>query len=256
MPEKSSQRDDYQHLPRPVGAMAKEFARGVLGDRHQHARAQLLYAVAGVLEVRTALGVWIVPPQRALWIPPRTEHQVRFQTAASVRTLYVAPEAVPAGAPPRPCAVGVSALLRELILRAVQMPLAYDENGLDGRIVALALEEIAWRADAPLHLPAFSDARLLRIHRTLLAEPGDARSLAQWAAQLHTSSRTLARLFQAECGTSFVRWRQQLRVLQALPRLAAGEAVTVVALDLGYETPGAFAAMFRSLMGAPPSRYF
>lgn len=41
-----------------------------------------------------------------------------------------------------------------------------------------------------------------------------------------------------------------------MPRLAAGEAVTSVALDLGYETPGAFAAMFRRLMGTTPSRYF
>ena len=49
---------------------------------------------------------------------------------------------------------------------------------------------------------------------------------------------------------------QQRRILAALPRLAAGEAVTSLALDLGYETPGAFAAMFRRLMGTTSSTYF
>jgi AraC-like DNA-binding protein len=32
--------------------------------------------------------------------------------------------------------------------------------------------------------------------------------------------------------------------------------VTEVALDLGYASPSAFAAMFRKSLGMPPSRYF
>lgn len=255
MDKKSSNRDHYQHLPRPLGALAKEFPRGFVGDSHRHVRAQLLFAVAGVMEVATERALWIVPPPRAVWIPPQTEHQVRFKTAASVRTLYIDAAALPA-APALPCAVSVSPLLRELILRMVAMPLDYDEQGLDGAIVALALREIAWRPDCPLYLPVFSDARLLRMHQALLDDPGDPRSLQQWAALLGTSSRTLARLFQAQCGMSFLRWRQQVRVAAALPSLAAGASVTQVALALGYDTPGAFSTMFRTLTGQMPSRYF
>lgn len=253
---KSSDREDYQHIARPVGALAKEFPRGHISSRHRHVRAQLLYAVAGVLEVTTECGLWIIPPQRAVWIPPLAEHEVRFRTAASVRTLYVHPAAIPAQAPASPCAIGVSALLRELILRATALPLDYDDCGKDGRIIALALEEITWQPQAQLYLPVLRDARLAQIGRALLDDPADARTLEQWAAAAHTSARTLARLFQAELGSSFLHWRQQIRVLAALPRLAAGEAVTAIALDLGYETPGAFSAMFRRLMGVMPSRYF
>ncbi len=54
---------------------------------------------------------------------------------------------------------------------------------------------------------------------------------------------------------SFAQWRQQACLLSALPRLAAGEPVTAVALDLGYDSPAAFATMFRRLAGVPPSRY-
>ena len=236
--------------------MAKEFARGFVSRRHRHTRAQLLYAVDGVMEVSTEWGLWVIPPQRAVWIPPEVDHEVCFRTAASVRTLYVDVSAIPAGAPHDPCAVNVSPLLRELILRATMMPMAYQEDGHDGRIIALALAEIEWAEDHPLHMPVFKDGRLLTISQTLQANPADARTLDDWAQEVNTSSRTLARLFRAETGTSFIHWRQQVRVLASLPRLAAGEAIANVALDLGYETSGAFAAMFRRLMGIVPSRYF
>jgi len=55
---------------------------------------------------------------------------------------------------------------------------------------------------------------------------------------------------------SFGAWRQQVRLLRALELLAAGEAVTGVAFDLGYESPSAFIAMFRRNLGASPTRYF
>jgi AraC-like DNA-binding protein len=55
---------------------------------------------------------------------------------------------------------------------------------------------------------------------------------------------------------SFGAWRQQARLIEALARLGAGEPVTTVAFDLGYESPSAFTAMFRRSLGVTPSRYF
>ncbi|MGV8267592.1 helix-turn-helix domain-containing protein, partial [Pseudomonas aeruginosa] len=60
----------------------------------------------------------------------------------------------------------------------------------------------------------------------------------------------------SELGVTFVHWRRQVRLAAALPRLAAGEAVARIAVDLGYQTPSAFSAMFRRLTGSTPSRYF
>lgn len=135
------------------------------------------------------------------------------------------------------------------------MAVEYDEAGREGRVVSLIFDEIAWLPDPPLHLSVPRDKRLATIHSALLAEPGDGRTLAQRGSFAGVSARTLARMCRAECGTSFLQWRQQHRILAAVPRLAAGQAVTNVALDLGYETPGAFAAMFRRLMGTTLSRY-
>ncbi|MGX5775910.1 helix-turn-helix domain-containing protein [Methylorubrum zatmanii] len=51
-------------------------------------------------------------------------------------------------------------------------------------------------------------------------------------------------------------WRQQARILAALPALAAGRPVTETAHALGYETTSAFAAMFRQVLGTAPRHYF
>jgi AraC-like DNA-binding protein len=37
--------------------------------------------------------------------------------------------------------------------------------------------------------------------------------------------------------------------------IAEGRPILSVALDLGYESPSAFSAMFRRELGAPPSRF-
>jgi AraC-like DNA-binding protein len=55
---------------------------------------------------------------------------------------------------------------------------------------------------------------------------------------------------------SFGPWRRQALLLASLSRLAAGEPVTNIALDLGYDSPSAFTAMFRRTLGVTPSRYF
>jgi AraC-like DNA-binding protein len=253
---KSSNRDDYQSISRPVGAMAKEFARGTVSSRHRHPRAQLLYAPVGVMEVRLGGLSWIASPQRAVWIPPEYEHEVHFKTATSVRTFYIDPGSLPAGAPSVPCTIEVSSLLKELILRAVDMPVDYDAQGRDGQIAALALAEIEWSSARPLKLPALTEPRLEPLRRALEDTPSDNRTLDQWAHELNMSARTLARLFQAQTGMSFVQWRQHVRVHAALPRLAAGEPVTAVALDLGYDSASAFSAIFRRIMGVAPSQYY
>ena len=75
---------------------------------------------------------------------------------------------------------------------------------------------------------------------------------AGWATALGTSRRSFTRLFKSETSLSFVDWRQQACILVALPRLVGGEAVTTVALDLGYDNPAAFTAMFKRILGSSP----
>jgi AraC-like DNA-binding protein len=172
----------------------------------------------------------------------------------AMRTLYVRQDAA-VRLPADVRVLAVSPLLRELILRACALPLDYDEGGPAGRLAALLLDEIAAVPTVALDLPMPRDARLARICRGFAAEPGDTRSLAAWGRQAGASPRTLARVFQRETGLSFGQWRQQARLLAATAMLAAGQPITRIALDLGYESPSAFTAMFKRALGAPPSQY-
>ena len=121
---------------------------------------------------------------------------------------------------------------------------------------ALARHMSVARTAEPLHLPQPRDRRLLRVTEALRQAPQDPRPLAAWAEVAGASPRTLARLFLSETGMSFRAWRQQARLLQALVCLAEGQAVTELALDLGYESPSAFIAAFKRAYGVTPARYF
>ncbi|WP_458730134.1 AraC family transcriptional regulator [Pseudomonas brenneri] len=237
--------------------MAKDYPAGHTVSSHAHPSGQLIYAVSGVMEIRTGTGLWLVPPQRALWMPAGVAHSMRTRgSSVALRTAYVRLDRCPADAPGQPGAVQVSSLLRELILRAATIPRDCPEDSRDGRILNLILEEIVWTPERELHLPTGRDKRLATICEAILSSPQDNRTLDEWASQHGATARTLSRLFTAELGVPFQVWRQQVRVMAALPRLAAGEPVTTVALEMGYDTPGAFSAMFKRLLGASPSRYF
>jgi AraC-like DNA-binding protein len=234
--------------------MAKDFPDGHHIAPHSHERAQLIFAAEGVMMVSTADGSWAVPPQRAVWMPAGARHEIRMAGAVAMRTLYVRDDAG-RGLPEGVRVIAVTALLRELILRACALPVLYDESGPAARVIALILDEIAALPTLGLDLPMPRDARLVRICRALQADPGSPRTLEDWARAAGASSRTLARLFPRETGATFAAWRQQARLLAALARLAAGQPVTRIALDLGYDSPSAFTAMFRRTFGTTPSRY-
>ena len=245
---------DYQKVPRAIAAMPKDFAAGFRIDPHSHERAQLIHATAGTMRVAAAGSMWIVPPQRALWMPAGVKHGIVMLGDVTMRTLYLRDDA--AAAMPRSCRVlPVSPLLRELIVRATELPLQYDEDGPAGHVIALIMAELHGLQSLPLQLPMPQEPRLKTLCLALLASPGDQRTLGEWARTVHASERTVARLFQSETGLSFGAWRQQARLLEAMGRLGRGAPVTQVAFDLGYDSVSAFSAMFRRAAGASPSAY-
>lgn len=74
--------------------------------------------------------------------------------------------------------------------------------------------------------------------------------------QTGASERTLARVFVAETGVSFGRWRTLIRIQAALTALAGGEPVGNVARRVGYDSDSAFVQAFRRETGVTPGSYF
>lgn len=250
----STQGDDPDPL-RPVLAVSRELPPFQPSPPHRHFRAQLVHASAGVMTITTPDGIWVTPPHLALWVPSMTEHHVRVYGRLSLKTLYILPRAAPHM--PDACrVVPVSPLLRELIIHACTFPRDYDPHGAHGRVMAVILDQMRELATAPLYLPMPRDPRLAVVCRHLLDDPGDRRTLPELASRAGAVDRTLLRLFLKETGLTFRIWRRQARLLAALRKLAAGEPVMAVAMDLGYESQSAFIAMFKRALGVTPGRYF
>lgn len=242
-------------LHSPLFAFAEDHDERTPIPRHAHDSAQLVYATRGVMTVETDDGIWVVPPERAVWVPAFVGHSIRMTGAVEMRTLYLAPEIAPiAGA--ACCVVQVSPILRAAIVRAIGFPNPYPEHGREARLVGVILDEIRAAPSAPLHLPMPEDARARRVAVAFRSDPGDRRSLSAWARHAGSSERTLERLFQREVGVTFRAWQRQARLLRALEVMAAGASVTAAALEVGFDTPSAFIAMFRRAMGTTPARYF
>jgi len=246
---------DFHDTDRAMAAMEVNYPDGASTGIHAHPRGQLLYAIEGVMIVRSAIGSWVVPPNRALWLAAQLEHEVKMSGEVKIRTVFIDAEAV-RRVPEKSCVIEVSPLLRELIVAAVQIPLDYQEGGRDDRLMRLLVDEVRESDVLPLHLPVPRDARIRMICERLGDQPADASTVEQWAQRLKVATKTIHRLFAKETGMSFAQWRQQARLLFALRRIASGKRIIDVAYDCGYASQSAFTAMFRKHFGIPPSAFY
>jgi AraC-like DNA-binding protein len=229
---------------------------GIELEPHAHSWAQLVYASEGVMTVRTSEGSWVVPPERALLVPPEAEHSIRMAGYVTMRTLYLEPELIGDRLAGRPIVVNVSRLIREFILHIVARGRLQRGVSADERMAVVLIDLLAAVPVAPLELRTPTDPRALRAAERIRNEATDEVSLDALAREVGASRRTLERLFQAETHMTLGRWRQLARLLRALEMLAAGLPVTQVALDVGYRSPSAFIQAFGNLFGTTPGRYF
>ncbi|BBQ11510.1 transcriptional regulator [Stenotrophomonas maltophilia] len=242
-------------LHRPVTYRVTQYPAGTHIAGHKHQRHQLVYAISGLMVVRSEVGRWVVPSTRAIWMPAGMVHAVDCIAAVHMRSLYIDPSFAPQ-LPAEPFAVQVAPLLRELLQAATLIKGEHIEDSRDGRVVRLLLDELHRMDVLPLHLPSPTDPRLQRICQHIQKHPGDDATLQDWAQALEVDVKTIQRHFAHELGMTFGQWRQQARLLAALERLAVGDKVIDVALAMGYDSPSAFTSMFKRQLGQTPAAFF
>ena len=253
--ESTERKVDVDAIARDVVTMGlKMVTHGYDTGFHRHRKAQCVMAVAGVLTCEAEGGLWIVPPQDAVWIPAGVEHRITLAGSVEGYNAFIEPAAA-RGLPSACCTIAATPLLRELLVRTAQYPIDIPGGGIESRVAALLLEEIAIAEVGGMHLPMPQNERLRAVFRSIMASPADRGTLASWARRHAMSERTLARLVVAETGMSYGRWRQQLGIVLAIQRMAEGASVQKVAGDLGYESAGSFVTMFRKALGTSPGRY-
>jgi AraC-like DNA-binding protein len=244
--------DEAYWVVRTSGADLK--GATVLGS-HTHDWHQLIYVSAGLMRVATEVGSWVAPATWAIWVPAGIRHEIRFVVDSAFRTAYFLPDWIddyPAGC----TVVYVSALLRELILRAVTIGQLDRRRPLETAVASLIVSELQVSAARSLSLKQPTGAMMCRAATLIANGDPQAATLASLARAVGTGTRTLERQFFAETGMTPGRWRQHQAMLAGLELLASGAAVKSVAERAGYKTASAFIAAFRKIFGTTPGNYF
>jgi len=218
---------------------------------------QLVCATRGVMTVRTDRCAWVAPPHRAVWIPAGFEYRFELHGAVAVRMLYIRPREGVGRSLPTDCSVvNVTPLLRELIQRTVKLGALDAEIPEQKRLAGVILDELKVLISVPLQLPMPRDPRAARFADLANSASGDRVPVDTLLRKCGASRRTMERLFRAETAMSLGQWQRRQTLLHALRRLAAGENVSEIAVELGYSSASAFIAMFRRELGQTPKRYF
>lgn len=252
---------------RPLRAKLRRLAAASGVQPHSHPWAQVAMSATGIIRMSAAHSTYIVPPSRALWIPPGVEHVVTVLEDAEIRTLYVhpsvrfladaqAPELSPFTMWPECRVLEVSPLLRELVPHLDTAPGGAIPSERERCIAALVLDELRRAAPVRLGIDLPADKRLRQLCEAMLDHPTRWTTIDAWAVHIGASPRTVARLFRSELGSSFGQWRQQVLLAHALAMAARKQPMASIAAELGYASASAFTAMVRRTVGQPPSRFF
>ena len=213
---------------------------------------QLLYTATGTLTISASAGSWTIPPHRALWIPDGAPATVANRFPVAVRSLYFAStlHALPA----KTRTIGVSGLVRELLLHAVRScPLNVDEH-LDRALLTVLVDQLHQLPETSLWLPTPNTPRPAMVAAQLIRDD-PALTLPDVARAVGTSQRTLERAFLAATGFTLGAWRRRSRILGSLDYLASGMPVTQTALAIGYSNPSAFVTAFKDELGQTPRHF-
>jgi AraC-like DNA-binding protein len=241
-----------------VHLVARPSKKGVRLDTHMHREAQLVYAARGTMQVTTPKGRWLVPPDRAVWVPARLEHSIDVLADIEMRTLYFDLNWL--GREKRSASleaefvVRVSRLLHETILALFDGRNNSERTGL---LVRLAMLELHQAEDSATFIPLPHEPRCRRAADIVLADPTASHEIETLAREVGTSARTLSRLFSSETQLSFKSWCQRARIAAAIERLSVEAAVSVkqLAAALGYASVPAFSHAFRQVTGKTPTEF-
>ena len=237
--------------------LTRNHPAGTILTKHQHSRGQLVFAISGVMQVETNHGHWIIPPQRAVWVPPNEPHSIKMLSNTDMRTVYfeqslIAQCAEITNKNNRVYAIRTSPLIKELVLGLFDSARDSDMHGIMALLLLYALAEAEV---LPTYLPMPKDVRFENALVILIDKKQWRRSLEEVASSVMMSSRSFSRHFSKDVGMSFRTWRQHARILASLDLLKTKHSVKFVAHSMGFSSSAAYSAAFRNLFDCTPNEF-
>jgi AraC-like DNA-binding protein len=208
--------------------------------------------------VTTPKGRWLVPPDRAVWVPALSEHAIDVLADIQMRTLYFELPWLKREARrlslDTEFVARVSPLLHQTILALFD---AGNDRERTELLLKLTMLELDQAEDSATFIPLPQEPRCRRAVDIVLADPTGTHDIETLAREVGTSARTLSRLFSAETELSFKSWSQRARIAAAIERLSTDANVSVkqLAADLGYASVPAFSHAFRQVTGKTPTEF-
>lgn len=205
---------------------------------------KLVYAAEGTLQVDSRDRVWILPPNRALWVPAGETHYAATLGKVRVRTLYFSPDM---NIERESGTLEVPPLLREIIVESCNSgPLISGNARLEAMAVLLQFE-IEQAASIPSGIVMPQSDWLRQWATQFIDNPLEFPSCT-W------SRRTMERQMLKETGLTLGQWCQQARAVIGLRALSTGSSVAEAAIEAGFATPSGFIQSFRKRFGTTPGR--
>jgi AraC-like DNA-binding protein/mannose-6-phosphate isomerase-like protein (cupin superfamily) len=223
---------------------------------HSHKRHQLLYATHGTATLEVADATFLLPPQRAAFIPAGVRHVTSMGNAQGVSLFFAARLVQVEKREVR--VLDVTPLLRELIQFATRWPPSRRKADRLANAYFLSfgllLEE--WLTKASSYRLPRGRTKPVQQAIALVIEHCADLDLPSLCRQIGVSERSLRRHLQAETGLGFRELLCQARVLRAMELLADGEnSVTETALAVGFASLSAFAKSFARASGESPRAF-
>lgn len=222
--------------------------------QHSHPWSQIIAIKSGVLAMNVEGQRYLAPREFAIWLPAGTEHSSYNRRATRFCAIDIAPD-WDYGLPDKPCLLTLTPIFNAIANDFSMRNLAEPESDRDIRMALVLRDQICQAPQQNTYLPTSESKLLAPVLNALEKNPADNTSLAEWAARVYTTERTLSRRCQQDLGMGFAEWRQRLRFLHAISLLEQGKTVQDVALEVGYSSSSAFIAMFQQISGSTPQRF-
>jgi len=237
-------------------ATAISYNCGEVDLPHYHPEGQVLFATRGVMLVETAHRRWVIPPQRALWIPPFVSHSYRLLSPTELRAVYISStlmtECTNITGKSRAHMINAGPLVKELISALFRDDYCATTKK---RMALLLMDVISEVPSVSAELPMPRDERLFRAAGQRMLSHRWKASLTDMADAANVSERSFSRLFLQDTGFSFRTWKQRARIYASLDLLAENVPVKQIAWQLGFSSSTAFSTAFLAVMGVTPGEF-
>ncbi|AVH29064.1 AraC family transcriptional regulator [Vibrio diabolicus] len=238
----------------PVLVKTIDMPKGYIDALHQHTWHQIIFPIKGLLQTQTEHYQHLVPHTSALFVPAGVQHESVAVSNTIFAGIYLNPE-FGATYEPQVRTIALTPFLNELlqeIRRQCENEASHEEVL---HLLAVLHDQILKSNVQTFQLLLPQDRRLKLIFEQLTDEPALSCSLKEWGEKIGASERTLSRLFAKEFNTSFLLWRQQIRLIYSLSLLDETLPIQAIADRVGYQNDSSYIKAFKAYFDMTPQQF-